>query len=219
MRGDKHIAIGLRKRGKSYNEISQELAVPKSTLSNWLSGMVWSQNIKNELTKKANHIAKKRLRLLNKERRAKWERRREQLREEAKREFPKLHKNPLFVAGAMLYWAEGDSKIKNPFRLTNTDPRMMALYTKFLIGTLNISKDNLRIAIILYPDLSEKKCISFWSKILNIPKSQFYKTQFIKGRHPTKRLSKGICTIIIRNRQLKEKVSIWIDLLSQKLIK
>jgi len=127
-------------------------------------------------------------------------------------------KNPLFVAGLTLYWAEGDSKAKNPFRLTNTDPRMIALYTKFLTEAIDIPKESLRPAIILYPDLSEKECLTFWSKVIGVPKTQFYKTQFIKGRHPTKRLSKGICMITCGNGQLKEKVTVWIDLLSKKLI-
>ena len=30
MRNDKHLAIKLRKEGKSYNEISQEVGIPKA---------------------------------------------------------------------------------------------------------------------------------------------------------------------------------------------
>ena len=67
----------------------------------------------------------------------------------------------------------------------------------------------------MYPDLSEEKCIDFWAKIIGIPKSQFYKTQFIKGRHPTKRLVNGICMIKIGGSGLKEKIITWINLLSE----
>jgi len=94
---------------------------------------------------------------------------------------------------------------------------MIALYTKFLTKSLNIPKENLRPTVILYPDLSEEKCLNFWVAIIGIPKSQFYKTKFIKGRHPTKRLSNGICMIACGNRQIKEKILIWIDLLSKNL--
>lgn len=117
----------------------------------------------------------------------------------------------------MLYWAEGDSKPKNPFRLTNTDPRMIALYTQFLVKALKIPKENLHPTIILYPDLSKEKCLNFWSEVIGVPESQFYKTQFIKGKHPTKRLSYGICMITCGNRQLKEKMIVWIELLSNYL--
>lgn len=217
MRNDKHLAIKLRKQRKSYNEISGELEISKSTLSNWFSAIKWSKDVKKELIRKANYVARKRLRLINKERGQMWEEWREEARQQAKKEFHFLSKNPLFVAGLMLYWGEGDSKIKNPFRLSNTDPRMIALYTKFLTKSLNIPKENLRSTIILYPDLSEKKCMNFWATTIGIPKSQFYKTQFIKGKHPTKRLSTGICMITCGNRQIKEKVLVWIDLLSKSL--
>lgn len=217
MRNDKHIALKLRRQNKSYNKISKELGISKSTLSCWFSRVDWSQDIKNELTRKANFVAKKRLRLINKSRSEMWEQWREKARQQARDDFPRLKLDPLFISGIMIYWGEGDSKPGNPFRLSNTDPRMIALYTKFLTESLNISKDNLRSTIILYPDLSEKKCIDFWRKTMEIPESQFYKTQFIKGRHPTKRLSHGICMITCGNRQIKEKVLVWIDLLSKNL--
>jgi len=217
MRDDKHLSLKLRGQNKSYNKISRELGVPKSTLSGWFSKIDWSQNIKNELTRKANFVAKKRLRLINKARREMWEQWREEARQQARDDFPRFKSDPLFISGIMIYWGEGDSKMGNPFRLSNTDPRMIALYTKFLTESLNIPKENLRSTIILYPDLSEEKCINFWAKIIGIPKSQFYKTQFIKGKHPTKRLSNGICMITCGNRQIKEKVLVWIDLLSKNL--
>lgn len=156
MRNDKHLAIKLRKQGKSYNKISRELQISKSTLSSWFSDIGWSKGIKKELTRKANYIARRSLQRYNKKRKEKWEQWREEARQEAEREFLKLMKTPLFIAGLMIYWGEGDSKIKNPIRLSNTDPRMIALYTKFLTKSLNILKENLRPTIILYPDLSEK---------------------------------------------------------------
>ena len=73
MRNDKHLAIKMRERGKSYNKISKELSIPKSTLSGWLADADWSKEIKMELTRKVNYVARKRLLLINKARREKWE--------------------------------------------------------------------------------------------------------------------------------------------------
>lgn len=101
--------------------------------------------------------------------------------------------------------------------MANTDPMMIELYVKFLTKVLKIPKEIIHPTIILYPDLSEQKCMSFWSKVTGISKLQFYKSQFIKRKHPTKRLSYGICSILCGNRQLKEKFIIWIDLLSKNL--
>jgi len=50
MKVEKINAIKLRKLGKSYNEISKSLKIPKSTLSYWLRDIV--------LSKKGNNAAK-----------------------------------------------------------------------------------------------------------------------------------------------------------------
>jgi len=39
MRTDKELAFSLRKQGKSYKEIHQELGMSISTLSNWFKGV------------------------------------------------------------------------------------------------------------------------------------------------------------------------------------
>lgn len=214
MRNDKILAIKLRRQQKSYNEISKSLGIPKSTLSGWFKNEPNSQNTKLKLTGIAAKRNGERLGALSKLR---WEQWRENARDEAKKEFVNLKKNPLFIAGTMLYWAEGDNKFKSHFRFTNTDHRMIALYLKFLTNLVKVKKEDVRIGLILYPDLSEKQCINFWSKITNIPRRQFYKVQFIKGKHPTKRLSHGICMVMGGNQQIKERMMVWIDLLSKIL--
>jgi len=166
MRNDKHLAIELRKEGKSYNEIVEELSIPKSTLSSWLSNVGWSQTIKKELIRKANYITKKRLLSYvkkRKEKREQWER---DIRKEATKVFPNLLKNPLFVAGINIYWGEGDSKLKNcSLRISNTDPKMINIFISFLKKILKVPQKDIRVGIILYPDLSEKKCKLFWKTL------------------------------------------------------
>lgn len=218
MRKDKGLALQLRRQDRSYREISRSLDVPKSTLATWFKSDRLSQKTKRLLAKRAIEKSRQRIKQLVAVNKVRWEKWREEAREEARKTFALLSKSPLFVSGVMLYWAEGDSKIRNPFRLTNTDPRMVALYVRFLVESLNIPEETIRPTLILYPDLEEVSCMRFWSKIIGVPKSQFYKTQFIKGRHPTKRLSNGICTITCGNRQSKEKILVWIDLLSKKLL-
>ncbi len=217
MRKDKNKAIELRKQNKSYNEIRQILGVSKSTLAAWFKNDPMSKKVKVILTKQNSENSRQRIKNLIKTNNIRWEKWREAARQEAKIDFKSLFKNPLFITGLMLYWGEGDSKSGNPVRLSNTDPRMIRLYIKFLTKSLNISKKSIKIALILYPDLSENECIKFWAKITGIEKSQFYKTQFIKGKHPTKKLSHGVCMVTCGNRQLKEKFIVWIDLLSKTL--
>lgn len=218
MRNDRHLAIKLRKKGVSYNKISKKLGIPKSTMCYWFKDKRWSQQIKKELTRKALYVAKKRLRLINKGRREKWEKWRESHRKQAKKEFPLLKKYPLFLAGLMLYWGEGDSKLENSLvRLSNTDPEMIKIVSLFLQKVCLISKEKIKVNLILYPDLNENKCKDLWSKASGISKDKFYKTQYIYGKHPTKRSSYGICNICVASRGLKEKIFTWMKLYQQSL--
>ena len=216
MRNDKHLAIKLRKLGRSYHVISKELGVPKSTLSDWLGGTNWSKQIKIELTRRANYVAQKRLRLINKARRAMWERWREVAREEARKEFPRLRRNPLFIAGIMLYWGEGDSKMENGcVKIANTDPEMIRIFALFLKKICRVANEKIKMELILYPDLKEDTCKKLWSKAGQVPLEKFIKTQVIQGRHPTRRLSHGICLMYVNSRQLKEKIYTWLKLYQQ----
>ena len=220
MRNDKHLAIQFRKQEKSYNKISKELDIPKSTLSDWLSNFKWSSVIKEELTRKASYIAKKRLRIYNKRRKILWEQWREKARQEAKDNFSVLKNSNLFLAGLMLYWSEGDGKIENgQVRLANTDPEMIRIFVKFLHHVCRVSLEKIRVYIILYPDLNENKCKEFWSRASEVPRNQFSKTQYIYGKHPTRRLNYGICQIHTASRQLKEKIFVWIKLYQKEFMR
>jgi|SRR3989344_556141 len=215
-RNDKHLALQLRKSGKSYNFISQKLTVPKSTLSDWFNSLAWSKTLRDQLNIRANILARKRMRLMAKANKKRWLDWREFHRMEAVKEFPKLKNDTLFVAGLMLYWAEGDNSLSSGnVRLTNTDPRMIRLFIRFSEIFCKVQRNNIRIALILYPDLDDKICQKFWSEYLKIPLIQFYKTQFIQGKHPTKRLEKGICMVKIGGVGLKEKIITWINLFSK----
>ncbi len=218
MRNDKHLAEKLRRRNKSYNQISQELDISKSTLAHWFKNEDWSKKIKKELSQKALRIASKQLRLMNKAKAEKWEKWRQEFRDQAVKEFPSFKNNPLFLAGLMLYWGEGDSKIENcQVRLTNTDPEMIRVFSNFLQKICLVPLEKIRASLILYPDLNEQECKIFWSNVSGIPENQFFKTQFIKGRHPTRRLSKGMCLVSFTSRGLKEKIFVWLKLYQKEL--
>jgi len=135
-------------------------------------------------------------------------------------EFPELKNKPLFIAGLMLYWAEGDNgKAGSNVRLTNIDPRMIKVFINFALSLCKVPKENIRIGLLIYPDLNENICKNFWSKYTSVPVNQFHKIQVIKGRHPTKRLEYGICIVRVGGGGLKEKIRTWIDLYSRELMR
>ncbi len=207
MRQDKKKAIVLRKQGKSYNEISEILKVPKSTLSAWLSQIPWSAAVRKKLVKRQGEIVGK----ITKARWAKW---REGFREEAKLEFNTLAANPLFIIGLCLYLGEGDHQLKtSQVKLINTDPKVIDLFSRFLREAVKVPEKKIRAWLIIYKDLDDEKCKKYWRKACKVPVKRFYKTQIIKGRHPTRRTPYGMCTVQVSSRALKEKIFTWTDLL------
>ena len=149
---------------------------------------------------------------------ARWKLTHEEYRSAAIREFENLKNDPLFIAGLMLYWGEGDKKIENgQVSLSNSDPHLVRLFYLFLVKALGVSPERITLSLILYPDLVDSVQKNMWSKITKIPLSNFRGSTVIKGRHPTKRNSYGVCIIRVNSRQLKEKVIKWIDLLYKNL--
>lgn len=107
MRKDKEIAIKLRKHGKSYRQIRDEMRIPLSTLSGWFRDADWSKGIARELVQKNLRESAVRIRELNAVRGSNLARVYEEARTEAREEFERLKYHPLFIAGLMLYWGEG----------------------------------------------------------------------------------------------------------------
>jgi DNA-binding Lrp family transcriptional regulator len=220
MRDVRILAIKLRKKRKSYNEISKILGIPKSTLHYWFRNLRWSEEIKKELTRKAIRKATKRMRILIKINKQRWEKWRKKSQKAAKKEFSKLKSNPIFIAGIMLYCGEGDNKPRSSVRIANTNPRIIKLFYKFLRKICKIPKEKVYVNLLLYPDLQEEKCKNFWYKQTGIPLKQFGKSTIISGRHPTKKLENGICLLKVKaSGELKEKILVWEDLLLKYLLK
>lgn len=214
----RYSAIKLRRQGYSYSAINKKLLIPKSTLSGWFKKEPWSESLKLKLSKKNSSNQVARLWVMSKVNKVRFELSRQKARNLAVSQFDELIKDKLFLAGIMAYSGEGDSKLENSIvRIANTDPRMIKLFCNFLFKVCKIKPEKIRVALILYPDLIDLDCRDYWSEITKVPVSQFHKTQFIKGKHPTNRLKFGICYVIVCSRELKEKLLVWIDLCYKSL--
>jgi hypothetical protein len=208
--------LKLRLQKKSYREIAAILDIAKSTVGYWVADDPQSLAVKEELTQKNYVRSRVRLRRMIVSARARWAREHAETVRVAWEFFLAHARNPLFVAGLMLYWGEGDSKQKNPLRLSNTDCRMIASYVDFLRSLMHIPDEKIRVGLVLYPDLSDTACKKFWSDVTGLPEENFVKTQYIKGRHPTKRLAHGICMVVVNKRSEKLKMLSWIDFFSKQ---
>ena len=217
MRTDKEQAIKLRKLGKSYEAIERELRIPKSTLSGWLSGSVWSQKIKKELDAIARKNHAIRLEELNKIRGAHLKKLYLQARKEAQEDFEALKYHPAFISGVMLYWGEGDKASLHRVSLTNTDPAMIKIFVAFLKDVCGIDGRKIKAWLLLYPDIQEPECKGYWAKEAGLQNITFNKSIVIKGKHKTKRLGHGVCTVVVPSRYFKEKMLLWISLFPDML--
>ena len=213
MRKDKESATILRRSGRSYKEIERELRIPRATLSDWFRDLDWSKEIKDALFETNTLVNKDKVALMVAANKRKSDLLHEQYRKEAIEEFSNLKKDPLFIAGIMLYWGEGVKNVSGAtIKLANSDMDMIRTFYIFLVNTLKIPKEKIVINLLLYPDLVDSVQKKTWSVATGIPLMQFRKSVFIIGRHPTTRLSHGVGNIRVGGRRYIEKIIKWIEL-------
>lgn len=218
MRKDKQRAIKLRKDGKSYNQIRKLLNIPRSTLSGWLSKEGWSEEIREKLTRAANKRSARKIHSLNKTRGRRLSEEYERARREACEELEDLKYDPLFIAGVMLYWGEGAKDPKQGVKFTNSDPKMIAFYLQFLTRSCGIPIEKIKAYLLLYPQINEKTARAYWSKVGGIPWNNFTRSIVIRGRHATRRLGWGVCTLTVSSNYFKRQMLEWMRLLPTELL-
>lgn len=208
----------LRRSGKSYKAINREMGVSTSTLSDWFKNEEWSMEIRDRLGTEQSLAFPKKLEAMVKANKERWALLRRGYQESAEKEFELLKNIPLFLAGIMLYWGEGEKTPKRSrVKLANSDPMMIRLFYLFLKDCVHVPAEKICVWLLLYPDLKDEMQKNFWSKATGIPLSQFRGSIYIKGRHPTKRLSYGVCNIYVSSREFKEKIMTWLNLV-QKIL-
>lgn len=112
----------------------------------------------------------------------------------------------LFGLGLGIYWGEGDKVSKYQVRVTNTDPEMIKVFTKFLVEICQVKKERIAYYLVCFNDSNIEKVAYFWSKQLNISKNKFGKIIQIppQGKGSYKKKSQfGVCSVVISNVKLK----------------
>lgn len=219
MREDKDEALILRKQGVSYHKIHELLHIPKSTLSDWLRDVDWSQQVKKQLEEKSRIASTVRIIELTKARKKDLDHIYETAREEARQEFENFKLYPLFITGIALYWGEGDRLSKYQVRLGNTDPLMIETFVSFLLDVCGVRNTKIHASILIYPDINAEACLKFWIQHSRLEEKNFQKTIIIQGRHKTRRLQNGVCTVGVSSRYLKEKFRVWLTLFPEEFKK
>lgn len=212
-------AINLRKRGFTLEEVARYCDISKSTASEWLKNKAFSDLVTKQNVKRAGADNAKRLKLINKARTVERTARYREAVRSAETEYKHYKKDPLFMAGLMLYFGEGDNKHQRLIRLASARMEVHVIFIHFLKEYLGIKKDMINFWILLYPDLDEPTCMKKWSKAMGISYSQFHKNQIIQNKSSKRTLHYGVGNTIIGSTVLKCKLNRWIELAVKELSK
>lgn len=120
-----------------------------------------------------------------------------------------------YGVGIGLYWGEGTKSNKGSIRLGNTDPRMIKKFVNFLVMFYEIDRKRLRFGLQIFGDMDEKATIRFWTRTLNVPRSQFHKKIIVTPHRGIgnyrKKTKYGVVTIYFNNRKLRDIICDAID--------
>lgn len=203
----------LRREGLSYGEIMDLIDVKKSTLAAWCSSV--------RLTEEQIRAIKARTAQVGGwPRDTNWRRRLEiaELRATARSQVPLLATDPLWVAGLVLYWAEG-AKTRNHLSMANTDPRALRLFVDWCRTFIRVEA-RFSIHLHLHEGNDERAAKDHWRVETGLASANFHKT-FIKPAgtgHRKNHLQHGICTVKMRRASDPWNIVMeWIDAYSTEL--
>lgn len=212
-------AIAFRKRGFTYSEIAKICNVSVGTVSSWLKPLAFSEQITKSNKAAAAKENKKRMASINKARVAERQRQNKEVLRLAEIEYKNYRTSPTFIAGLMLYLADGDNHDDRLIRLSSSRFELHSAFIKFLLAYLGVEKNNIRFWLLLYPKHKEVACMKRWSSKIGLSVGQFYKNQVVPNRSHKETLHFGVGNTIIGNVLLKKKLNRWIELLQKELKK
>lgn len=209
----RELVTDLRRQGLSYKEIKEKtpFIISKSTLSDWCKDIELTTKQKNRLNKlfkdgnyRGRLLGSKKNQLV----RAKEV---EEIRKKAKSEIPSLSKNEFWLAGLMLYWAEGNKK--RSVGISNSDPELIRFIIRWFRSVCGVSDERFKIYLNIHSGQDDRQIKEFWSSVIGIPVSQFGKSYIKKEGtgHRKNILYNGTIKIQVCNKNLLYKILGWIE--------
>lgn len=214
-------AVLLRKEGKTYLEILHEVPVSKSTLSLWLRSVQLSKQQIQRITYKKIVSAKKGA-LVRKMQRIDTI---QKIRMIAKSELTKISLRELWILGTALYWAEG-AKEKTSGKsqcvvFSNSDPRMIRLFIKWLRLVFKIPEESLFFEIYIHNSYMNRidDIQMYWALETGYPITKFDRIYY-KYSKDTRRSNKGngyfglVRVKVRKSTNINRRIAGWIEALS-----
>ncbi|MBI4134876.1 MAG: hypothetical protein HY471_02095 [Candidatus Sungbacteria bacterium] len=224
MRTDKVQALKYRLSGKSYNEITNLVGVPKGTLSDWFSKLELSDQARTRIKKRVYEGALRGLIKRNKHQTHLAIQRMREGRVQGESEIGSLGIENIKLIGIALYWAEGYKRalVKNgrtlthhPVSLTNSDPNLVAMFLRFLREVCLVSDEKIKADIRIYEHINTQAVVNFWQKVTGLPHRNFGKVYYgisksSLDKRPFTRLPYGTILIRVNSTALFHKIMGWI---------
>lgn len=206
-------AIGLRKAGKSYNEIRNILKVSKSTLAYWLKEYPLTEPQREALKGNLAFRIEKYRHMMQQKRENKLL----SYYNESQKQLLPLSKRELLIAGILLYWGEGSKTANGQLVIANTDPSLVRFALLWMTKALDIPRNKINILVHLYKDMDIEVSLNYWSKLLDIPRIQFskpYLKDSLRSSIDYKGYGHGTCNLRVFNTEIKERVMMGIKALA-----
>lgn len=204
----KERAISLRKKGYSYNKIIKKLGLKsKGTLSAWFKDVHLSEETKKLLSNNNIMAHKRGLLTANSNRTIRIGQENKDSFDQGRKLVGSLKSKELVLIGAALYWAEetkSEKRVSLSLVFSNSDPRMISVYMRFVREILKVNDIKIRAGIHLYPSTSITNARQFWSEVTGLPEDRFYIVTQVskasKNKRPINILPHGTAVIKINNR-------------------
>ncbi|MGW7817038.1 hypothetical protein ACWGLF_02690 [Streptomyces puniciscabiei] len=174
----------LRLQGWTYDQIQVELGCSKSSISLWVRDLPRPE--RRDPSEQAKLASQKR-----------WEHElairdeaRQKTKEEAQCEIGALSDREVFLAGVVLYWAEGakDKSYSRRERLQfiNSDPNVISFYLRWL-DILGVERERLRFRVSIHESANVTAAEEFWAALAGVEPSTFQKATLKKHNPKTSR--------------------------------
>lgn len=179
----KRDAQRLRSSGQSITSIAEKLKLNKTTISYWCRDIILSEDQiqRNEITRMNNSLVAL-LKYSENKRKSRMQRSIFEKREGIKI-FDLNTRHQMLALGLGLYWGEGYKESNGEMGFTNSNPKIIRFYLKWL-KLLGVHIEDLIFRLSLNEVFRkyEAPLVSFWCKYLLISQGQFSKTTFIKTK-------------------------------------
>jgi hypothetical protein len=117
-----------------------------------------------------------------------------------------------YVAGCMLYWAEGDKR-RNTLGLANSDPHLLRLFASFLRRHFGVADDAFRVYCNLFADHAarQQEIEAFWLSSLELPprclrKSTINTYSKYSEKKRANKLPYGTCKLFVHNTRIVQTI-------------